>query len=254
MGIGNCYNPNPQILQPFYKMETTPAPLFEYDPDNMMAKCYVVWVEAKIIFMIKDKEYDKTMLGICGYSGRVFKVASTESLTTLIVHDIFINDHTQEGGCEEGKRCLDFNCPKNRTTWESFRKAHSIRSRKPPVAFGQPIWFNIDNDGELISYKEFVLKYPKGVHLTTEDFEIQDIETSKSNVHNKNRVTLKPSLRFDIFKRDNYRCQICGRTVQEGIRLEVDHKHPVAKGGTNELLNLWILCQECNIGKGTKTI
>ena len=56
-------------------------------------------------------------------------------------------------------------------------------------------------------------------------------------------------LRFIVLKRDDYRCQICGRDAQDGIKLEVDHKTPVAKGGTDDPLNLWTLCFDCNRGK-----
>lgn len=45
------------------------------------------------------------------------------------------------------------------------------------------------------------------------------------------------------------KCQLCGHTAREGARLEVDHKLAVANGGTNDLANLWTLCQACNNGK-----
>lgn len=61
--------------------------------------------------------------------------------------------------------------------------------------------------------------------------------------------TMGLTLRFRVFKRDGYRCQICGRTAQDGARLEVDHKHPRSLGGTNDPANLWTLCFECNRGK-----
>lgn len=57
------------------------------------------------------------------------------------------------------------------------------------------------------------------------------------------------SRRFRIFKRDNYRCQICGRSAQDGATLEVDHRVPRAKGGTDDSENLWTLCFDCNRGK-----
>ncbi len=60
-------------------------------------------------------------------------------------------------------------------------------------------------------------------------------------------------LRFKIFKQCDYSCQICGATSKDG-RLEVDHIVPVAKGGTNEPDNLWILCFDCNRGKRTKNL
>lgn len=72
--------------------------------------------------------------------------------------------------------------------------------------------------------------------------------------NNKPRNGLSLSLRFDIFRRDDYRCQICGATNSDGIRLEVDHKVSVAKGGGDEIDNLWTLCFNCNRGKGIKKL
>ena len=63
------------------------------------------------------------------------------------------------------------------------------------------------------------------------------------------RRSIKPSLRFRILKRDDYRCQICGDTAQDGAKLEIDHIHPVSKGGNNNTSNLQVLCRECNAGK-----
>lgn len=63
------------------------------------------------------------------------------------------------------------------------------------------------------------------------------------------RVGLSVTVRFGVFKRDGYLCQICGSSRADGVRLEVDHKVPVAKGGTNDLTNLWTLCFPCNRGK-----
>jgi len=43
------------------------------------------------------------------------------------------------------------------------------------------------------------------------------------------------------------RCQLCGKTVEKhGIALVVDHKVPQDWGGTNDLANLWAICEECN--------
>ncbi len=66
------------------------------------------------------------------------------------------------------------------------------------------------------------------------------------------RQPIKPSLRFEILKRDDYRCQMCGVTAKDGATLEIDHIHPVSKGGTNEPDNLQVLCRDCNAGKGAQ--
>jgi HNH endonuclease len=65
----------------------------------------------------------------------------------------------------------------------------------------------------------------------------------------RRREPITVSLRFEIFKRDHYRCQMCGAYASESVTLEVDHKIAVAKGGTNDRSNLWTLCWECNRGK-----
>jgi rubredoxin len=66
------------------------------------------------------------------------------------------------------------------------------------------------------------------------------------------RKPIKPSLRFEILKRDDYRCQMCGVTAKDGATLEIDHIHPVSRGGTNEPDNLQVLCRDCNAGKGAQ--
>ena len=55
--------------------------------------------------------------------------------------------------------------------------------------------------------------------------------------------------RFAIFRRDGYRCQLCGASHDGKTKLHVDHKVPLAKGGSNEDDNLWTLCEDCNLGK-----
>ncbi|WP_423219633.1 HNH endonuclease [Bifidobacterium animalis] len=55
-------------------------------------------------------------------------------------------------------------------------------------------------------------------------------------------------------KRDHYRCRLCGKTADQGARLEVDHITPVSKGGKSVLDNLWTLCFECSRGKGAERL
>ena len=55
--------------------------------------------------------------------------------------------------------------------------------------------------------------------------------------------------RFEVFKRDKFTCQYCGRKAPDVV-LEVDHIKPVAEGGNNGILNLITSCRDCNRGKG----
>ena len=66
------------------------------------------------------------------------------------------------------------------------------------------------------------------------------------------RSLMTSSKRYEILRRDNYRCLICGRTANDGAKLEVDHIVPVSKGGKTTDSNLQTLCRDCNQGKGAK--
>lgn len=59
--------------------------------------------------------------------------------------------------------------------------------------------------------------------------------------------------RFEVFKRDSFTCQYCGRPAPDVI-LELDHIKPISKGGENGILNLVTSCKECNRGKGNREI
>jgi hypothetical protein len=54
--------------------------------------------------------------------------------------------------------------------------------------------------------------------------------------------------RFEVFKRDGFACQYCGKQPPQ-VTLEIDHIVPVAKGGTNDEMNLVTSCTACNSGK-----
>ena len=56
-------------------------------------------------------------------------------------------------------------------------------------------------------------------------------------------------LRFSILRRDNFTCQYCGRTPQNGVKLQIDHIIPESKGGKFVEENLITSCEECNLGK-----
>jgi uncharacterized protein YozE (UPF0346 family) len=88
------------------------------------------------------------------------------------------------------------------------------------------------------------------------DEAIQALEEAHKEFKNNKSVRsgLSLSLRFEVFRRDDYRCQICGASASNRARLEVDHKVPVANEGTDDMSNLWTLCFECNRGKGTKNL
>ncbi len=67
------------------------------------------------------------------------------------------------------------------------------------------------------------------------------------------RKGLSKKTRFEVFKRDKFTCNYCGRKAPD-IILYVDHIAPVSKGGVNDLLNLITSCFDCNAGKSNRTL
>lgn len=83
-----------------------------------------------------------------------------------------------------------------------------------------------------------LIKVRKGVYRYDPDF-VKEVELWEFSSEQKEA----------IFKRDNYRCVICGRGVKDGIEICADHIKPKDKGGTNTIENGQTLCMEHNLMK-----
>lgn len=66
------------------------------------------------------------------------------------------------------------------------------------------------------------------------------------------RREIKLGLRFEILKRDNFKCALCGNSpaTDPRCRLHVDHIMPHSRGGKTVPANLRALCGRCNLGRG----
>lgn len=64
----------------------------------------------------------------------------------------------------------------------------------------------------------------------------------------KERKSTSKRMRFEVFKRDNFECQYCGRRPPK-VPLEIDHIIPVSKNGKTTKDNLITACFDCNRGK-----
>lgn len=67
------------------------------------------------------------------------------------------------------------------------------------------------------------------------------------------RKSISRKIRFEVFKRDSFKCQYCGKAAPEVV-LTIDHIKPVAKGGGNDIVNLITACDECNSGKSDRLL
>ena len=81
------------------------------------------------------------------------------------------------------------------------------------------------------------------------DYVRKSKQKKKKKKKKSGRKPISNKLRTKVLKRDNFTCQHCGKTVEDGAKLEVDHIIPVSLGGTDDMNNLQVLCIECNRGK-----
>lgn len=115
---------------------------------------------------------------------------------------------------------------------------------------------------------EFIVKAtytsPKGKnnYHKTYIYNVSQVKAIIENVHRQierkktkeyQRMIMSDALRYDVLHRDGFKCQLCGASMKDGVKLHVDHIIPIAKGGKTEMSNLRTLCERCNIGKGSKT-
>ena len=62
-----------------------------------------------------------------------------------------------------------------------------------------------------------------------------------------------PPSRKNIFKRDNYCCQYCGKEMNNK-EATIDHVVPTSKGGASSWVNMVAACRACNLFKGNRSI
>lgn len=79
----------------------------------------------------------------------------------------------------------------------------------------------------------------------------RETRSTTSYLRQQERNRMSADLRFQVLKRDNYRCRGCGATAATEA-LHVDHIFPISKGGKTVLSNLQTLCRTCNLGKSDR--
>lgn len=85
------------------------------------------------------------------------------------------------------------------------------------------------------------------------NFQSDNLKSENPGSYNFKPVSV--GLRLDILARDRFRCRGCGRSpATHNITLHVDHWKPRSKKGDNSKSNLVTLCNECNLGKGSKLL
>lgn len=109
---------------------------------------------------------------------------------------------------------------------EQYLKEHPEPPRDPWRAIRK-----LHQEGKLIKVK-------KGSYRYDPDY-IKETELSDFPQETKN----------EFFKRDNYKCVVCGRGPKDGVEICADHIKAKDKGGDNSINNGQTLCTEHNLMK-----
>ena len=123
-------------------------------------------------------------------------------------------------------------------TKNKVKKADIVDSNSTPLTWEE--WAKIKPDNELNSIKSI-----------NGHFKIPEI--IKLNVYDKMKIFKVVFSRANIFKRDHYQCQYCGKKpgTQE---LTIDHIIPKSLGGKTTWENCVLCCVSCNSLKGNKLL
>ena len=65
---------------------------------------------------------------------------------------------------------------------------------------------------------------------------------------------IRQEKRLAIYIRDGLCCCYCGKGVEDGVRLSLDHVMPDVNGGDNSASNLTTACLDCNTRRGNMTL
>lgn len=80
----------------------------------------------------------------------------------------------------------------------------------------------------------------------------QTEKKSQGSMTRKKSRAVSGKLRYQVLKRDNFKCCACGASPAKdpSVELHIDHVIPWSKGGETSMANLRTLCSRCNLGKG----
>jgi 5-methylcytosine-specific restriction endonuclease McrA len=139
--------------------------------------------------------------------------------------------------------------------WQELGRQPRAKEMKQPLSpisvsryqkeFQEP-WYNI-----CLGF----LSWKSGV--STAEIEAEAQATHSQTTGHSSRTTRREitlSLRYEVLKRDGFRCVKCGRSpaTETGVQLHIDHLVPWANGGETVLGNLQCLCSDCNLGKSNR--
>lgn len=81
---------------------------------------------------------------------------------------------------------------------------------------------------------------------------VPEVMVIQNYIRNPKKCTVIPYNRINIFKRDKFTCQYCGKKYTRK-ELTTDHVLPRSRSGPTNWLNVVTACKSCNTKKDNKT-
>lgn len=130
---------------------------------------------------------------------------------------------------------------------ELWQQVLEKEGRSPQQADLRKYGFPLSNDTVNRRFGSWRKALVKAHASVTEESLAEREPDPVENVPRK-REALSLRKRFFVLKRDHFACVRCGASGV-GVRLEVHHRFPFDKGGSDGLVNLETLCYDCNRGQ-----
>ncbi len=170
-----------------------------------------------------------------GVLARKLETSPAEALGYVVLAFMYFREH---GNLE---LCLE-----RRLSFEDI--SHELGWPKDPDKFVEALFLAGIVSATETGFMQFVLcrnQDPPETELVQTIVENSPLDDVEPPIESK---PIKKGLRFEILKRDGFRCVYCGATPLQRL-LHVDHVTPRSKGGSNDPSNLVTACLVCNLGK-----
>ena len=201
------------------------------------------------IQLTRDTSHEVQPIELCMDTGSEHIGASIKSEKHEYVHAQYDNLKDEKLRHESQKMYR-----RDRRNRKRYRKARFDNRKKPEGWLAPTNKHKIENHISIIS--KYVDVCPiTGIYLEVGQFDpalLQAMEgggTLQGEDYQKGARFGMTNLREAVFVRDKYTCQICGKTVKDGIILHAHHIVYRSNGGTNRLNNLLTVCDRCHTSK-----